>query len=60
MRDNTIVYTLNKMGWFQSANIYNYLSTESVDTAVFMLCGKLGVHTISNKYLILLILTFII
>ena len=60
VRDNTIIYALNKIGWFNTAGVYNYLTTESLDTAVFLLCSKLGVHAISHKYLILLILTFII
>lgn len=59
-RDNSIVYLLNKIGWFQTGNAYNWLTTETIDSVVFLMCSKIGIHSIEAKYLIILIFTFII
>lgn len=59
-RDNFIVDILNKMQWSQSAFAYNWLTTSTQDVIIFALASHIGVTTIQSKYLILLIITFII
>jgi hypothetical protein len=60
IRDNAVVYLFNHLGWFQTANIYSWITTEMVDTLSLVVAGKIGATTIEGKFLILLIITFII
>lgn len=55
-----IIYLLNKFNYTNSADVYGWITTETIDTVVFSLCTKIGIHGLSDKYIILLILTFII
>lgn len=58
-RDNTIVTQLYKCGFPLGAKAYNWLTTETTDTVVFFIAGKIGISSISTKYIILLIIAFI-
>lgn len=58
--DNTIIYLLNHIGWSQSANIFNWLTTESSDVIVLLLAGKIGISSIEGKMIALLIFSFIV
>lgn len=59
-RDNTIIYLLNHMGWVQSANVFNWLTTETSDVIVLLIAGKIGISSLEGKMLALLIFSFII
>lgn len=60
LRDNSIVSLLQHLHMPLMANGYNWLTTETLDTVVFTVTTKLGVTSISNKYLIILIITFLL
>lgn len=58
-RDNMIITQLNKCGFPLTAKAYNWLTTETLDTAILFLAGKIGLSTISSKYIILVIIAFL-
>jgi hypothetical protein len=59
-RDNTIIYLLNHIGWAQSANVFNWITTETSDVVILLLAGKIGISSLEGKMLALLIFSFII
>lgn len=59
-RDNSVVQLLNYYGLNFMANSYNWLTTDSQQVLVMTLCAKMGITTIQSKYLILLIISFLL
>jgi hypothetical protein len=60
MRDNSIVYLLDKYGCVSLANVFNWATTETSDVVVFLVMTKMGIKSIEAKYLALLIVSFIL
>lgn len=60
IRDNTIVFYLNKFGCTTTAQAYNYLTTSTNDIIILGVCAKLGITSIQSKYIILIILSFLL
>jgi hypothetical protein len=60
IRDNSIMYVLNKYGCISLANMFNWATTETSDIVVLLVINKLGVTSIEAKYLALLIVAFIL
>lgn len=60
IRDNSIVYLLNKYGCVSLAQMFNWATTETSDVVVLLVINKLGVTSVEAKYLALLIVAFIL
>jgi hypothetical protein len=60
IRDNSIYYVLSEHGFKQSAAIFQWATTNTSDIAIFAIASKLGITSIQSKYLILLIVTFLV
>lgn len=60
VRDNSIVYLLQKYGYLQLANVFNWATTETSDVVVFMVMAKMGVKSVEAKYIALIIVSFIL
>lgn len=60
IRDNTVVYFLNKLGCPIMAKTYNYITTEATDTIILAIGSKVGITSISSKYILLIIFSFLL
>lgn len=59
-RDNVIVHYLNAMQLSTMASAYNWLTTETIDVVIMSLTAKFGITGIQTKYLVIIIMAFII
>lgn len=60
IRDNTVVYYLNKLGCPILAKSYSWMTTEASDTIILAVGAKVGLSSISSKYILLLVFSFLL